>query len=214
MLTSFLRPDAPDAASKRDEELRYCIDNRERYLPESVLTAMAELQSRGIEFSEEETKVIQEDMQAREDIAANSKMGYGSLFNDGYKDCLVQDPDAYSFYSKRVIKGFTFFFGVFFGSILMAINLGKTKNQAGMLLVLLFGTGLSVIEVAIAKNAHLGSAINILFALVNTALMEFLFWNRYIGKVALYSARSYRTPLSIALILVVFILIAIIKSGV
>src|SRR5437879_2079490 len=112
MLTSFLQPNAPDAAIKSDTELRYCIDNREKYLPESVLTAVAELQGRGVEFSEEEIRVIEEDMQARTEIAASSKIGYGSLFNDGYKNCLIEDPDAYSFYSKRVIKAFTFFFGV------------------------------------------------------------------------------------------------------
>ncbi len=213
MLTSYLRPDAADAASKTDDELNYCIENRENYLPESVLEAMAELQSRGTEFSEEEIRVIEEDMQARTDMAMNSNMGYGGLFNDGYKNCLVEDPDAYSFYSKRVIKGFTFFFGVFFGSVLMAINLAKTKNQTGVLLVLLFGTALTVIEVVIGQYAHQGSSINILFALVNTAAMEFLIWNRFIGKAALYSARSYRVPFVLGLVLTLIVLVIIIRTG-
>lgn len=201
MLTSFLRPDAPNTSGKSDDELRDCIDNRENLLPESVLAAVTELQRRKVDFSEEEIKVIQEDMQARTEIAASSKIGYGSLFNDGYKKCLVEDPDAYAFYSKRAIKGFTFFCGAFFGSILMAINIWKTKNQLGVLLVLLFGIGLTVVEIGIAENAHLGTSSNIFFAFLNTAMIEFLFWNIYIGKNALYRARTYWTPLTIAIIL-------------
>lgn len=69
MLTSFRRPDATSLNYKTDAELRYIIDNRENYLPESVLGAMTELKNRGTQFSDEEMRVVEEDMQARMDIA-------------------------------------------------------------------------------------------------------------------------------------------------
>src|ERR1700757_2761716 len=119
MLTSFRRPDATPLNYKTDTELRYIIDNRENYLPESVLGAMAELKHRGKEFSDEEVRVVEEDMQARMDIAVSAAQS-SSFFADSGRDLQVKDPDGYQFYSRRVIKAFTFFFSPVFGAILMA----------------------------------------------------------------------------------------------
>ena len=58
MLTSFIRPDASPVNTKLDTELRQCIDNREKYLPESAFAAISELKRRGVEFTEEEERVI------------------------------------------------------------------------------------------------------------------------------------------------------------
>jgi hypothetical protein len=203
MLTSFLRPDAPPPSSYTDEELREHIDNRENYLPETVLNAVAELQRRGHEFSDEELQVINEDMAARMDIAAStSPLG---ILNDSYKNALVEDPNAYAFYSRRVIKVFTFFFGAVFGAILMAINIAKTKDTIGVLLVLVFGFGVTVVEIGLASSANLGAAANIFFAIVNASMIDALFWNKYIGNTALYKARQYWIPLVVGLLLAGFV---------
>ena len=200
MLTSFIRPDVSPVNTKSDTDLRECIDNREKYLPESVLAAVAELKTRGIEFSEEEEQFIMEDMQARISIAENSSALYAGIFSGAYKNNLVDDPDAYSFYSRRIIKVFTFFFSALFGSILMAMNIWKTKNTTGVILVLLFGIGITIIENVIAAEQNLNSSANIFFAVINAYLIDMLFWNKYIGKSTLYKARSYQTPLIIAII--------------
>lgn len=200
MLISFLRPDAPPTSSKTDEELRESIDNRENYLPETVLNAVAELQRRGHEFSNEELQVISEDMQARMEIVSGTTPAFG-IINDNYKDALVEDPDAYEFYSRRVIKVFTFFFSAFFGAILMAINIGKTKDYNGVVLVLVFGMGISVVEQVLAGAIGLGAGATIFFAFINASLIDALFWNKYIGNTTLYKARAYVVPLIIGLLL-------------
>jgi len=202
MLTSFIRPDASPVNTKLDTELRQCIDNREKYLPESVFAAISELKRRGVEFTEEEERVIREDMQARMEIAENSGPGYG-IFSGGYKYALVDDLDAYSFYSRRVIKVFTFFFSAIFGSIMMAMNIWKTKNTTGVTLVLLFGITVTIIENIIATRLNANASSNIFFAIINAYLIDILFWNKYIGKSTLYRARSYQIPLIIAIILCV-----------
>lgn len=212
MLTSFIRPDAPVIESKSDQELEYIIDNREKYLPETVLEAMAELQKRGVEFSEEEIRVIEEDMQARIEIAENSNAGFGGIFSDNYRNCLVEDPDAYSFYSRRIIKVFTFFFSPIFGAIMMAMNIWKTKDRTGVILVLLFGIAIMVIEDTIATKLNLNSSSAIFFGIINAYLIDILFWNHYIGKSSLYKARSYRTPLIIAIIICVLAIALIINN--
>jgi len=204
MLISFLRPDAPPTSSKTDDELRESIDNREYYLPETVLNAVAELQRRGHEFSDEELQVINEDMQARMEIVAETTPSFG-IINDNYKNALVEDPDAYEFYSRRVIKVFTFFFSPFLGAILMAINIWKTKDYNGVMLVLFFGFGISVIEKIIAGGLGLGAGATIFFAFINASLIDALFWNRYIGNTTLYKARAYWVPLIIGLLLSAFV---------
>ncbi|HJP62385.1 MAG TPA: hypothetical protein VJ844_03040 [Mucilaginibacter sp.] len=204
MLTSFLRPDAPPPSSKTDEELRERIDNRENYLPETVLNAVAELQRRGHEFSEEELQVINEDMQARMEIAGSGNTTLATL-NDNYKNALVEDPDAYEFYSRRVVRVFTFFFGAVFGSIMMAINIQKTKNFGGVALVLLFGFGTTFVELILASGANLNASASILFSIINSYLIDLLFWNNYIGNSTLYTARKYWAPLIIGLLLAGFV---------
>lgn len=208
MLTSFIRPDAEPASYKTSEQLRYIIDNRENYLPESVLAAVDVLQGRGVEFSDEELQVIREDMQARTEIASDSRPSFG-LFADNYKNVLVKDPDAYEFYSRRVIKAFTFFFGPVFGSVMMAMNIGKTGDNGGVALVLAFGVGVNIVEGIIAGGAGIGSSITVIFSFVNMALMDALFWNKYIGNTTLYKARKYWVPLAIGVILLGLVIWAI-----
>lgn len=212
MLDSFRRPDARPLNFKTDYELHHIIDNREKYLPESVLGAMSELKNRGTVFSDEEVRVVEEDMQARKEIA-NTTSTFGGLFSDNYKNGLVEDPEAYDFYSKRAIKAFTFFFGAFFGSVMMAMNIAKTQNQRGVLLVLLFGIGLTVIEGIIGLNYSGGSALTFIFAFINMSMMDGLFWNKYIGKNAMYRPRKYWIPLIIGLAIYGALIVLIIASG-
>src|SRR3569623_1843876 len=144
MLTSFRRPDATPLNYRTDTELHVIIDNRENYLPESVLGAMAELKHRGTEFSDEEVRVVEEDMQARIEIADSATQSY-AFFTDSGNDLQVEDPDAYSFYSRRVIRALSFF-SLLFGAILMAMNIGKTKNSMGVISALLLGLSVTFLE--------------------------------------------------------------------
>ena len=207
MFTSFRRPDAPPLNYKTDAELRYIIDNRENYLPESVLGAMTELKSRGTQFSDEEVRVVEEDMQARMEIAANAAQST-SFFADGGTDLQVEDPDAYVFYSRRVIKAFSFF-SLFFGCILMAMNLAKTKNYAGVMRVILFGLGISFLENYLVLSGIVPGSAGIIIMVINSFLIDLLFWNQYIGKATLYKARPFWIPLIIGLALIAFTVTAI-----
>lgn len=201
MLNSSLRPDAPNASSKSDEELQYCIDNSEKYLPESVEAALAELQNRGVAFTEEEIHIINEDIEAHVELAAASNSNIG-MFSSSYKNSLVEDPDAYAFYSRRAIKVFTLFCGALFGSILFAINISKTPRKGEAVSVILFGILFTVIEVVISYYARLNTASGIFFGIVAAYSIDYFYWSKAIGNETLYRARSYRIPLAIALAIV------------
>jgi hypothetical protein len=210
MLESYIRPDAPNPAFKTDDQLHYIIDNREKYLPESVEIALAELQHRGVEFSEEEITVINEDMQARRQLALTRDIG---LFNSAYQNNLVDDPDAYIFYTRRVIRVFSILFGALFGSIMMAINIGKTKNAVGVASVVIFGLFFTTAQIVIGNSAKVGTSFTVLCSLIGAYCLDYFFWNRYIGNTALYKAKPYWIPLIIALVLVVLIMAAMIYGN-
>jgi hypothetical protein len=198
MLSSFIRPGVPPLSFKSNDELEFIIDNREKYLPESVEGAVDELQSRGKAFSDEELQVISEDMQARRQLAESASVS-GGLFSNPGKNNFVDDPDAYVFYSRRVIRVFTILFSAFFGSIMMAINIGKTKNTTGVILVLLFGVVFTTMQIVILQSVHINSSLTIIFCLLAAFCLDSFFWARYLGKSTLYKPRTFWTPLIIGL---------------
>ena len=195
------------ATLQTEEELQNSINNREDYLPETVEAAVSELQSRGVEFSDEELTVINEDMQARRELANTKPEGYG-VFSNRDKNNLVKDPAAPALYSRKVIYVFTVLFSVIFGSIMLAINVSKTPNRSKAILVVLAGLAYTIVLVMLAQRLHLGSGFTIITSVMGAYLMEMLFWDRYIGNSTLYRSKPYWIPLTVALVIVALILLA------
>jgi len=75
------------ASGRSNEELIERIDNRQKFLPETIEASVAELQFRNHAFSDEELKIIGEDIQAQR---ANAVMvtSNPSLFNTDYKNSI------------------------------------------------------------------------------------------------------------------------------
>ncbi|MDP9047364.1 MAG: hypothetical protein M3N14_04455 [Bacteroidota bacterium] len=190
------------AVLKTDEELHSCIDNREKYLPETVEAAVAELQHRGVEFSDEELKVISEDMQARREIA-EAGTGIFGVFNTNWDNNMVDDPEAPAMFSKRVIFAFSVLFSVFFGSILLAINVSKTKHRGNMVLVLLYGFGFTIAQGLFLRAYTLNPILSLASSIAGAYIMDNLFWNRYVGNSTLYRSRPIWVPLIIGIAIVV-----------
>ena len=201
------------ASTRSDQELRQIIDNREKYLPESVEAAVEELQSRGTEFSGDELRVINEDMQARRDLARNDVESF-NLFRYGTVNNHIEDPDAPELYTKRVIYGFSIFFSALFGSIMLAINVYKTKGAGQAAIVVLFGLGYTIAAIIIGNSIHSNSysSISIVVGIVGGFLLNALFWNRFIGNETLYRPKPIWIPLIIGLVLAVIIVILMVNS--
>jgi hypothetical protein len=173
---------------------------------------MAELKNRGTQFSDEEVRVVEEDMQARTEIANNAAQS-STFFADSGRDLQVNDPDAYVFYSRRVIKAFTFFFSPVFGAILMAMNMAKAKQNEGISRVILFGIGIIVAENIIVAAIGLSASINIIVAFLNAYLIDLLFWDKYIGKATLYKPRSFWVPLIIGLAISALLVVTLLQQA-
>jgi hypothetical protein len=192
------------AALKSDDELQEYVDNREKYLPDSVDAAVAELQSRGVEFSDEELQVIAEDMQARR-AAIGSQTNSTVFFYDPEKIKQVEDENVPLLFSKRAIYGFTVLSSLFFGSILLAINVSKTKNQIGIVGIILYGCVISFGAVAMVLYYHLNPSFVLIINILGTYPLNNFFWNRYVGRDTLYRVRPIWIPLIIWLILLIWV---------
>lgn len=178
------------------------VDNRQKYMPETIEASLAELQRRGKEFSDEELRYIHEDIQARRSHAGaiSGKIG---IFNSEYKNVIVEDPDAPLMYSTLAIYLFTFFMGPLFGSIMMAMNLAKKGKGNAVAGVVLFGLGLSVLAGILTNSvqASSGGSVRIIFGIVGAYCLNYLFWRPYIGFSTFYRARQIWSALIIAIVL-------------
>ncbi|WP_428328947.1 hypothetical protein [Mucilaginibacter sp.] len=183
---------------KSDEELQDYINNREKYLPETIELSVAELQARGIEFTDEELKVIDEDMQARRQLAETPSNDL-NFFRYDQKNNQIEDPEAPSYYSKRAIYIFSILFSVFFGSIMLAMNVAKRQSTAKALLVVLFGLGVTAATIILGEEFNLPTSSGIFISIIGAYAMNAIFWKNYIGNNALYRLRPIWTPLAIGL---------------
>jgi hypothetical protein len=95
-------------SNKSDAQLQERIENRQKYMPETIQAAISELQHRGHLFTDEELKIYNQDIQAKLKNAALEKRT-GGLFSKAYDYNIVEDPDAPLLYSRRAIYIFSFF---------------------------------------------------------------------------------------------------------
>lgn len=189
------------AAARTDEELTERIDNRQKYMPETIEASLAELKRRGKEFTEEELRYINEDVAARR-ANAGAISGRIGIFNSDYKNVIVADPDAPKMYSPLAIYLFTFFTSPLFGSIMMAMNISKTGKGNAVAGVILFGIGFSILELVLMGNMQNPSGfLPIVFGIVAAYCLNYLFWRPYIGFSTYYRARPVWIPLIIAIAL-------------
>jgi lipopolysaccharide export LptBFGC system permease protein LptF len=187
------------AATRTNEELQERVDNREKYLPETVEASVEELKFRGVEFSEEELTVIAEDMQARRSLAELKPDSYG-MFGDRDKNNLIEDPDAPLLFSRRAIYAFSVIFSVFFGAVMLAMNVSKTSGKKNVIWVVLFGLAYTVATVMLLQNFKTSTGLTIIPSIAGAYLIEALFWSRYVGSSTLYRKRPIWIPLAIGIV--------------
>lgn len=188
-----------------EEELQTYVKDRQKYIPEAVAAAVEELQSRGYIFPEEELAAIREDVRikAEEDAKRES-------VNPGIPLATVNAEDLPVFYSRQVISVFAVLFSAFFASILMAMNLSRTKTKQGVGNVIAFGLATNVLIMWLSSTMHNFGSVGILFNIIGGVVLNTYFWDKYIGRETPYRKRSFWVPLIIGLAIVallIFILI-------
>jgi hypothetical protein len=202
------------AAARSDDELMERVENRQKYMPETIEASLTELQRRGRTFSEEEIRYINEDIAARRSHSA-AMTGRMGIFTSEYKNVIVDDPDAPKMYSTMAIYLFTFFMGPLFGSIMMAMNISKTGKSNAVAGVILFGIGFAILGIYLMANVQSTSgSIQIICGLVGAYCLNYLFWRPYIGFDTFYRARPIWGALIIAVLLAGLLIFSIASNPV
>lgn len=186
------------ASRRSDAELYERINNREKYLPETVEASVAELQARGEIFEDDVLAAISADMDARRQNAEAPATNSG-MFNNADKAQQVEDPDAPDFYSKRAIYAFAILFSVLFASIMFAVNVGKTDRKVNIIWVLLFGFAFTVVEIMIAFTVSASFGLALIFGIIGAYIINYFMWPSFLGKSALYRVKPIWIPLIIGL---------------
>jgi hypothetical protein len=118
------------------------------------------------------------------------------------------------YYSVMAIRVFCILFTVLFGGVLLAMNLNRTESKKGVWQVVIFSLFYSIAGVAIMNAIpKANSGITLVINAGGAYIMEYLFWNKYIGKTAEYTKRSVLVPALIGIALAIgFIVVTLISA--
>jgi hypothetical protein len=121
---------------------------------------------------------------------------------------IVTDLDAPQFYSPRTIWGFSVFFTVIFGAVLLTSNLTDKKAKW---IVIGFGILYTIVVIVIVNllsqpNTGLTIGLNGGGALILTNI----FWGKYVGKETKFRTKPIWKPLIISILITIPFLLAII----
>jgi len=121
---------------------------------------------------------------------------------------IVTDLDATPFYSPRAVWGFSFFFTVIFGAVLLSSNLTDKKAKW---IVIGFGiiyTTAVIIIINLLQQPNTGLTLGLNG--VGAVILTELFWDKYVGKETKFRIKPIWKPLIISIIIMIPFLLAII----
>lgn len=168
--------------SKTDEELIDFLIDIKDHTADEVSAAFAELQKRGKRYNEEQITYMR--------AVINRKR-------------LEESPDTPTYYSEQGVTAFCILFSVLAGSILLSLNIKEAKQKWS---VIGFGITYMVFLYILQDRTGLTFLVLGLNAL-GAVVLQFVFWNRYIGKGVFYHKKSLFIPGLLAFVIfVIYIL--------
>jgi hypothetical protein len=120
----------------------------------------------------------------------------------------IEDPVLYS---QRAITGFSLFFSVIFGAVLMMSNL--KDNPRAKWTIFAFAISYTFVSVFVLSLIGTSSLLTIAINGFGGAILTQYFWNKYIGAETPYIARPIWRALIISLLITIPIALAIIQQG-
>lgn len=184
--------------SKSDEGLQEYIEQRQKYNPQAVFSAIDELKKRGRNFTEEEISSIKHDLEQQQEISSQ-RVADSAVTTKKWDKNVTKDSEAIQLYSQKAINGFSIAFGVLFGSILMAMNSKRGQNQKGVWEALTFGIIFTIVQLWILSFLPRNSGLTLVTNFGGAAILNYYFWKRNIGEDTQYRKRQIWIPLLIGL---------------
>lgn len=178
-----------------DRELEKYIEPNSRFVSQAISYAVEILESRGREFSSNEKELI--DRTIIEKKEKEDKIVEPVSY---WKQGIVEDKSSPKLYSRLSIYLFSIFFGVYAGSILQALNCKYIDNKKGFYITLIFGILYSIFQVIIIEYIQenfINTNLTYFFSGSGAVILDYYFWNNFIGKEHTYRKKEIWSPLVI-----------------
>ena len=121
---------------------------------------------------------------------------------------ITKDQEAPLLYSRLTIYVFTVLCSVFFGGVLMFLNLRKLKNKHGQVAVAIYTVLYGAIVYPVLMQFDMRLSVLNLANILATIPFCTIFWGKYVGKTMKYRTKSVLIPSVIgAFIVALFIIL-------
>ncbi|QMU30947.1 hypothetical protein [Adhaeribacter radiodurans] len=187
-------------AGKTEVELLEYFQNHQKYVPAAVLAAVNELQKRGRTFTEAELATLEPERQAVKQAA----------LEEASENTEAEEAEEVPrLYTPSAILGFSVFFSLLFGGILLATNIRQIGNRRGSWAVIGFSLLFMFIEVVVMYQLKRSSTLTVAFNLAGAFILNYYFWPKYVGVQRPYEAKPIWRALLISILIVLPLIVII-----
>lgn len=121
---------------------------------------------------------------------------------------IVEDVHAPELYSPRAVWGFSVFFSVIFGAVLLASNITDKKAKWMMIGFGILYTAVVIVIVNLIPQTNSGIVIGLNAG--GALILTKLFWDKYVGAETKFRTKPIWKPLIISILITIPFLFAII----
>jgi hypothetical protein len=139
-------------------------------------------------------------------VKANTRNPFGFFGEWDYN--ITTDQEAPLLYSRLAIYCFTVLCSVFFGGVLMFLNLRKLKNKRGQVVVVIYTVLYGAITFPVLIQFDMRISLLNIVNILGSIPFYYIFWVKYVGKTTKYRTESVLIPSVIcSVIWVLFIIL-------
>ena len=179
-------------ASRSEQELDNYLINPNKFTPEAINAAIAELEQRGRVFLESDLEPVRTVVKQKLENRAKADQ-------EDVRENIAASDTIPEYYSNRAVYFFSIFFSVIFGAILLAINLWDNKTARWN--VIGFGILYTAAAVSVMSQFEITSVWSVVINAIGGSILTSFFWNKYIGKAAEYKRKSVWKPILISVLI-------------
>jgi len=164
------------------EELKKITSQEELYHEEARVAALLELQERKEEISEKDREAL-ESFLKKEKLKVVEKQ-------KNKEEAKIEEIELPEYYSPAAILGFSIFFSVIFGGILMFSNLRKAGKKNESFFVLGVSLVIMILSGFVAHFYQMNQWIILLANVSGALILIEYFWKKYLGYQLKFKRKS------------------------
>lgn len=171
------------------EELKEIALQKDLYHVEARMAAVLELRSRDEDISEEEYKELE--LLVEKDKQAKTKEV------ESLEQSKVTGTELPEYYSPAAILGFSIFFSVIFGGVLMFTNLRKAGKKTEATAVIVVSLCIMLVSAYLVHVYQMNQWVALLANVSGAIILIEYFWKKHLG----YQTKFKRKPLTNAILI-------------